>query len=62
MLGLKEVARHGGRMVFFSCDEKHHDRALLEIGEDAPSPADRQVGLFHLAFKVGDSLDALRVP
>ena len=60
VLGLKEVARHGGRMVFFSCGENHHDLALLEIGEQALPPGDRQVGLYHLAFKVGDSLDALR--
>ncbi|MFP5410775.1 MAG: VOC family protein [Gammaproteobacteria bacterium] len=60
VLGLTEVARHGGRMVFFSSGENHHDLALLEIGEDAPPPVDRQVGLYHLAFKVGDSLDDLR--
>ena len=60
VLGLKEVARHGGRMAFFSCGENHHDLALLEIGELAPPPVDRQVGLYHLAFKVGDSLDELR--
>ncbi|MEW5966872.1 MAG: VOC family protein [Pseudomonadota bacterium] len=60
VLGLAEVARHGGRMVFFSCGENHHDLALLEIGEQAPLPVDRQVGLYHLAFKVGDSLDDLR--
>jgi len=57
VIGLTEVARHGGRMVFFSCGENHHDLALLEIGAQARSPEDRQVGLYHLAFKVGDSLD-----
>ncbi len=60
VLGLKEVARHGGRMVFFSCGENHHDLALLEIGAQARSPEDYQIGLYHLAFKVGDSLDELR--
>ena len=60
VLGLNEVARHGGRMVFFSCGENHHDLALLEIGDQAAAPAERQVGLYHLAFKVGDSLDELR--
>ena len=60
VLGLTEVARHGGRMVFFSCGENHHDLALLEIGAQAAPSADNQVGLYHLAFKVGDSLDALR--
>lgn len=60
VLGLTEVARHGGRMVFFSCGDNHHDLALLEIGAHAPLPEDRQVGLYHLAFKVGDTLDELR--
>jgi catechol 2,3-dioxygenase len=60
VLGLTEVARHGGRMVFFSCGDNHHDLALLEIGAQAPLPEDRQVGLYHLAFRIGDSLDDLR--
>jgi catechol 2,3-dioxygenase len=60
VLGLKEVARYGAQMVFFSCGENHHDLALLEMGAHAASPADRQVGLYHVAFKVGDSLDDLR--
>ena len=60
VLGLTEVARHGKQMVFFSCGENHHDLALLELGEQASSPDADQVGLYHLAFKVGDALDELR--
>lgn len=60
VLGLTEVARYGTRMAFFSCGDNHHDLALLEVGTQAASPADNQVGLYHLAFKVGDSLDELR--
>jgi catechol 2,3-dioxygenase len=60
VLGLQEVARHGGRMAFFSCGENHHDLALLEVGADAAAPVQRQVGLYHVAFKVGESLDDLR--
>ena len=38
----------------------HHDFALVEVGPDGPdAPADSP-GLFHVAFKVGDSLDQLR--
>jgi catechol 2,3-dioxygenase len=59
-LGLTEVARYGTQMVFFSCGDNHHDLALLEIGAQAAPPAPSQVGLYHLAFKVGDSLDELR--
>jgi catechol 2,3-dioxygenase len=60
VLGLTEVARYGGQMAFFSCGENHHDLALLEIGARAASPESTQVGLYHLAFKVGDSLGELR--
>jgi len=60
VLGLNEVARYGASMAFFSCGDNHHDLALLEIGAQAAPPMDRQVGLYHLAFKVGESLDELR--
>ncbi len=60
VLGLIEVARYGSQMVFFSCGDNHHDLALIEIGAQAASLEARQVGLYHLAFKVGDSLDELR--
>ncbi len=53
-LGLKEVGRYGNRMVFLSCGENHHDLALQQIGKGAPAPDPGAVGLYHLAFKVGD--------
>jgi catechol 2,3-dioxygenase len=58
-LGLREVARYGGRMVFLSCGGNHHDLALQEIGRRAPDPNPAAVGLYHLAFKVGDGLQEL---
>jgi catechol 2,3-dioxygenase len=60
VLGLKEVARLGQRMVFFSAGANHHDLAILEVGEDAPAPPEMGVGLAHVAFKIGGSLEALR--
>jgi catechol 2,3-dioxygenase len=59
-LGLKEVAWYGRGMVFLSAGEKHHDIALQEVGPAAPDPEPNGVGLYHVAFKVGDSLDDLR--
>lgn len=59
-LGLKEVARYRNAMVFFSCGENHHDLGLMEVGSSASGMNDHGVGLYHLAFKVGDSLDELR--
>lgn len=60
VLGFREVARYGGRMVFFSQGENHHDLALLEIGPTAAPPGPQAVGLAHVAFKVGDTLADLR--
>ena len=60
ILGMKEVARYRGVMVFFSLGSNHHDLGLLQVGADAPTPAQNSVGLYHLAFKVGDALDELR--
>lgn len=47
------------RMTFFTLGH-HHDFALIELGEDAPSPDPDATGLAHVAFKIGDSLDELR--
>jgi catechol 2,3-dioxygenase len=60
ILGMKEVARYRGTMVFFSCGSNHHDLALLQLGEQARAPEPSGLGLYHVAFKVGDSLDELR--
>jgi catechol 2,3-dioxygenase len=58
-LGLREVGRWD-RMTFFSAGVNHHDLAVLELGADAPLPPPGAVGLYHVALKIGDSLDVLR--
>ncbi len=60
ILGMKEVARYRGSMVFFSFGSNHHDLGLLQLGEQADLPDPSSLGLYHVAFKVGDSLDELR--
>jgi catechol 2,3-dioxygenase len=60
VLGLREVARMGNRMVFFSAGANHHDLAVMAMGPEAPAPPPSAVGLAHVAFKIGDSLEALR--
>lgn len=60
ILGMKEVARYRGAMVFFSFGSNHHDLALLQLGDHASQPEPTDIGLYHVAFKVGDSLDELR--
>lgn len=60
ILGMREVARYRNTMAFFSLGASHHDLGLLEVGEQAEAPSSSGVGLYHVAFKVGDSLDELR--
>ena len=61
VIGLKEVARLGDRMVFFSATgQNHHDLAVLEVGPNAAPASPDGVGLYHVALKIGDSLDDLR--
>jgi catechol 2,3-dioxygenase len=60
VLGIKEVMRYREAMAFFSFGTNHHDIGLLQVGGQAPSPAPNAVGLYHVALKVGNSLDELR--
>jgi len=60
VLGLKEVGRLGAKMAFFSAGHNHHDLAVLEVGAAATLPDRGAVGLYHVALKIGDDLDALR--
>ena len=46
-------------MTFFTLGN-HHDFAVLAIGDDAEDPPAKSAGLFHVAFKIGDSVDELR--
>jgi catechol 2,3-dioxygenase len=62
VLGLKEVARanFGRPMAFFSTGENHHDVAVLEVGAEAGAPQAGDVGLYHVALRIGTTLDELR--
>jgi catechol 2,3-dioxygenase len=62
LLGLPITARfdeNGMKMTFFSLGN-HHDFAILEVSGEGSSRAATAVGLHHVAFKIGDSLDELR--
>lgn len=60
ILGIPIAARLEKERMTFLTLGNHHDLALLEVGENAPLPSRNAVGLFHLAFKVGESDDELR--
>lgn len=60
ILGMKEVARYQDAMAFFSLGSNHHDLGLMQLGTHAQDIDPGAIGLYHVAFKVGDSLDELR--
>ena len=60
VLGLPIVARNErSTMTFFSLGD-HHDFAIVGLGNDAESPGAKSVGLAHVAFKIGNSLEELK--
>ena len=62
VLGLPICARYDGRgpkMTFFSLGN-HHDFAVMEVSGEGSSSAETAVGLHHVAFNIGKSLDELR--
>lgn len=52
--GFNIVDRLGDQAVFLRAAEtdNHHDLALMSVGANAPRPAPRSVGLYHLAWQV----------
>ena len=62
-LGLPVVSLgspRGRRMAFFSLGKKHHDLALMELAPGAGANDHSRAGVFHVAFKVGDDVEALK--
>ena len=62
LLGLPVCAHlddAGFKMAFFTLGN-HHDFAVMEVGGDGGSRSEPGVGLHHVAFNVGTTLDELR--
>lgn len=60
LLGLPEVGRlWGGRAVMFSTGRTHHELLLIETRESGGVARQPGLGLDHLGFKIGDSLEEL---
>ncbi len=60
LLGIPVAARDPRIPASFLTIHRHHDLALIGVGDDAPAPPRGATGLLHVAFKVGDSLEELR--
>lgn len=62
VLGLPLCARfdEGGlKMAFFTLGN-HHDFAVMEVSGEGSSTSETAVGLHHVAFNIGTTLDELR--
>jgi catechol 2,3-dioxygenase len=60
VLGLHTYDFRPGWAAFMSADqEQSHEVALIEVGDAAPAPQKRQVGLNHMAWMM-ESLDDLK--
>jgi catechol 2,3-dioxygenase len=62
VLGLPVCARmdEGGfKMAFFTLGN-HHDFALMQVSGEGSSRSESAVGLHHIAFNIGTTLDELR--
>lgn len=60
ILGLPVAARYEPLSMTFFTLGNHHDFAVVAVGDAAPDAPDNAPGLFHVAFKVGDSVEQLR--
>lgn len=61
IVGLEVVGRiFEDRAAMLTGGRTHHELLLIEVG-DAPGPLPgRRIGLYHVGWKIGDSLDELR--
>lgn len=61
VVGLELVGRiFNGRAAMLSNGHTHHELLLIEVGQAPGPPEGRRLGLYHVAWKVGESLDILR--
>lgn len=49
-----------GQAAMLSGGASHHELLLIAVGDAPGPPAGRRLGLYHVGWKVGDSLEALR--
>jgi catechol 2,3-dioxygenase len=60
VLGLQIAARRDTPPMTFFTLGNHHDFAIVALGADTPDSPANSPGLYHVAFKAGDSIDDLR--
>jgi catechol 2,3-dioxygenase len=49
-----------GRAAVLTGGRTHHELLLIEVGDAEGPPSGRRIGLYHIGWKVGNSLEQLR--
>jgi catechol 2,3-dioxygenase len=60
VLGLPIVARRDDPPLTFFSLGNHHDFAILAVGDGGTDAPEDAPGLFHVAFRIGTSIEELR--
>jgi len=61
VVGLAPVGRiFRGKAAMLTGGRTHHELLLIEVGNQPGPAAGARVGLYHVGWKVGEDLDALR--
>ena len=61
IVGLTQVGNvFGGRAALLTGGRTHHELLLIEVGDAPAPPSGRRIGLYHVGWKVGESLADLR--
>ncbi len=50
----------GGRAAVLTGGRTHHELLLIQVGEAEGPPAGKRIGLYHVGWKVGNSLEELK--
>lgn len=60
VLGLEQMFEIPGMVFLASHRRDHHELALMEVGPRAEPPKGPQVGLAHVAFRLGDEAELIK--
>lgn len=61
VVGLRVEGRiFNNRAAVLTGGSTHHELLLIEVGDAPGPPSGRRLGLYHIGWKIGDSLDTLR--
>jgi len=62
LVGLEVQGRiFGDRAALLSGGRTHHELLLIQVGEAEEPLKGRRVGLYHVGWKIGDGLEALKL-